>query len=175
MKSFIAILTFLYFLSPLAAQTPEAGFLKVVNLVSLKTPTYIKLGKFEFDGGRPVAVGDDSGTLALTPDTYTITVTNDGAKPKSASVDFETGNTQNVVVMCYDEQVERKDGSIVSKLKFSLLTEAPADDKPRVSIVSLLKQTTVPVSIDGKTTILADERHRQDSGGKQRRRGDRHR
>jgi len=156
MKYVIAVLTFVHFLTPLAAQNPEAGFLKVVNLVSLKTPTYIRLGKFEFDDGRPVAAGDDSGTLALIPDTYTITVTNAGAKPKSASVDFETENARNVVVMCYDEQVERKDGSIVSKLKFTLLTEAPADDKPRVSIVSLLKQTTVPVSIDGKTTILAD-------------------
>lgn len=163
MKPIIAILTFLYCVTPLAAQTPEAGFLKVVNLVSLKTPTYIRLGKFEFDGGRPIGAGDNSGTLALDPDTYTITVKNDGAKPKSASVEFETEDARNVVVMCYEEQVELKNGDIVSKLKFSVLTEAPADDKPRVSIVSLLKQTTVPVSINGETVILADRNaHRID-------------
>lgn len=141
-----------------AQDLPDAGFLKVVNLVSLETPTFISLGSFAFDDGQPILAGEDSGLLALPPDDYTVTVSNEGAKPSSTSMNVKVTDGDNTVVMCYDESSERQDGTIVSKLAFATLVEEPAQDRPRLSIVSLLKQQTTPVRIDGETVILSDRR-----------------
>ncbi|MEX2579166.1 MAG: hypothetical protein WD342_08910 [Verrucomicrobiales bacterium] len=135
---------------------PEAGFLKVVNLVSLATPTYMRLGDFEFDGGRAIPTGDDSGTLALRPDTYTFTVANEGAEPASASIDVEVEDGKNRIVVCYDEIVELRNGRSEAKLRLNLLREAPADEGPRLSLVSLLKRAAVPVEINGEASVLRD-------------------
>jgi len=159
---FSVSLPFLLFAPRSGAQQPgepvAAGFFKAVNLVSLETPTRMRLGKFEFDEGRPIAAGDNSGTLALKPDEYTFTVSNEGATPASRSVAIPLQNGAHVVAMCYDETVESDDGGAETKLRVNLLREAPPTDEPKVSLVSLLKESIVSVQIAGKGAMLHDRR-----------------
>lgn len=163
MRTTFAILAFLYISPPLEAQQPEAGFLKVVNLVSLRTPTFIRLGNFEFDDGNPIPAGGDSGTLALKPDSYTISVSNEGTDLASNSVDFEIENGRNVIVMCYDEAMEKKDGSLSSRLRFNVLSESTPSEKPRISVVSLLRKSSVSIQIGAENVLLSDRQaHRID-------------
>lgn len=139
---------------------PEAGFLQVVNLISLKSPTYITLGTFAFDDGKPVPTGDSSGMLAIRPSKHTLTVTNEGAKPKEVTTPLEVENGRNLVVICYDEVIEFKDGSKESKLRFSILVETPEKDKARISLVSLLRKPVVEANI-GKTKVTLAYRKAQ--------------
>lgn len=142
------------------APPPAAGFLQVINLISLKTPTFISLGKFAFDDGKAIPTGDSSGMLAILPSTHTLTVTNEGAKPKEVTTPLEIQNGRNLVVICYDEVVEFKDGSKESKLRFSLLVETPEKDKARISLVSLLRKPVVEANI-GKTKLTLAYRKAQ--------------
>lgn len=136
-------------------EAPQAGYLQVINLIALKSPTYITLGSFPFDDGNPIPTGESSGTLAIKPKTHTLLVRNDAAKPKEATTPVEIQHGLNVVVICFDEMVEYKDGSKEAKLRFSLLVETPDSEGSRISVVSLLRKQEVPAVIGGKPATLA--------------------
>lgn len=130
--------------------TDEAGILQVMNLISLKTPTYMSLDKFAFNRGEPVEIGAGSGTLALRPSELTLSIANPGAKPETASLPVKIENGKSIVVICYDEVKKFEDGSEEAKLKFSVLMEAPQTEIPELTLVSLVEEKAVPLSIDGR-------------------------
>ncbi len=136
--------------------SPQAGFLNVVNLITLKEPTFIELGGFELNGGEPLAAGDSSGVLAIKPETYVFNLSNSGAKPGSVSGSVMIENGKTFAIICYDEVKEYKDGSRESKLRYNLLVEADEIDGPKVSLVSLLDEPIVGVEICGESVTLAD-------------------
>jgi len=143
---------------------PQAGYLQVINLVSLKSPTYINLGSFAFYSGNPIPTGESSGTLAIKPKTHTLLVRNDAAKPKEATTPVEIIHGRNVVVICFDEMVEYKNGSKETKLRFSLLVETPNSEEYRLSVVSLLRQQEVAAVIGGTpATLLYRKAHKVDA------------
>jgi len=151
-------LSILFIFQPLVAAQdkplPVEGYLQVINLISLRPPTYITLGKFKLDNGNPIPTGGSSGTLAIKPNTHTLLVQNEAAKPSEATTPVEVIHGSNVVVICFDEMVEYKDGSKESKLRFSLLTETPNTEDFRISVVSLLRQQEVPAIIGQTPAIL---------------------
>ncbi|MEM9280835.1 MAG: hypothetical protein AAGA96_03335 [Verrucomicrobiota bacterium] len=144
---------------------PEAGFLQFVNLISLKTPTHIRLSNFDLNGGEAILPGDTSGILAIKPNEYNFTISNEGAKPASISGPISVVNGQNTVVICYDEASEEKEeeeDQPLPKLRFNLLTESLESDLPRLSLVSLLKVPAIEVRLSGKLIMLQERRaHRQ--------------
>lgn len=133
---------------------PAAGFLNVVNLITLREPTRIELGGFQFNGGEPVPPGGTSGILAIVPGTHTFSISNPGAKPDSVSGPLEVQDGKTVAVICYDEVREFKDGSRESKLRFNVLVESDASKGPRLSLVSLMKQPFVGVEVSGELLSL---------------------
>lgn len=145
--------------TPLRGQEQDpataAGFLQVINLVSRKSPTTLSLEGFQFNRGEPVAVGDGSGTLALRPGEFTLELRNPGAKPDLATLPITVENGKSSVVICYDEIKVRDNGEEEVKLRFSLLTEAPEADVAKLTIVSLLREETLPLSVEGSPYLAA--------------------
>lgn len=133
----------------------QAGYLQIINLVSLKSSTFITLGRLRINQGDPIPTGESTGILAIKPKTHNLLVRNDAAKPKEATTPVEIQHGHNVVVICFDEMVEYKDGSKEAKLRFSLLVENPDTKGSRVSVVSLLRQPEVPAIIGKVPATLA--------------------
>ncbi|MEM1441905.1 MAG: hypothetical protein AAGF67_06155 [Verrucomicrobiota bacterium] len=154
MKKLHLLLLITFAVSQVMGQAPEAGFLKVVNLISLKSSTFVQLGDFKFNGGDAITAGDDSGTLMIAPKEYTLTVSNDLADPKSESVDFAVENGKTIIVMCYDELMEKSNNEQIHRIRFNLLTETFEGDFPRLSIVSLMKMSSIPIQVNEETVIL---------------------
>lgn len=140
---------------------PAAGFLNVVNLVTLRQPTRIELGGFQFNGGEPVPAGESSGIIAIVPGTHTFSISNPAAKPDSVSGPLTIEDGKTVAVICYDEVKEYKDGSRESKLRFNVLIESNASKGPRLSLVSLMKQPAVAVNVSGEPMTLQARQARQ--------------
>ncbi|MDF1823342.1 MAG: hypothetical protein P1U68_01800 [Verrucomicrobiales bacterium] len=130
--------------------TDQAGILQVMNLVSLKTPTYMSLDAFKFNRGEPVEIGSGSGSLALRPGELTFSIANPGAKPATATLPINIENGKSVVVICYDEVKSFKDGSEEARLRFSVLTEAPPTTVPELTLVSLMTEESISLSIEGR-------------------------
>lgn len=135
--------------------SPQAGFLNVVNLITLKSPTFIEFGGFSLNGGEAIAPGESSGILAIKPNTYALIISNEGAKPKKVSGDFLLENGKSVAIICYDEVKEFKDGSKETKLRFTVLVEVEETSGPRLSLVSLLKEPLTGVVVSGKGVPIA--------------------
>jgi hypothetical protein len=159
MKTLFCHLVLLFATFKLFAQEekeiPQAGFLNVVNLIAMKTPTFIEFGGFPLNGGEAVAPGDNSGVLAVKPNTYSLTISNEGAKPKKVSGGFVLQNGKTVAIICYDEVKEYKDGSKETKLRFNVLVEEEERSGPRLSLVSLLKEPLAGIKVSGETVTLA--------------------
>jgi hypothetical protein len=135
---------------------PQAGFLNVVNLVTLKEPTYIDLGGFKLNGGEALVAGESSGVLAIIPETYAFTLSNSGAKPESISGSVMIENGKTFAIVCYDEVKEFKDGSKESKLRYNLLVEADEIGGPKLSLISLLDDSIVGVEVCDEAVTLSD-------------------
>lgn len=72
-------------LSPLISSGQEAeektfGFLEMVNLVSLETPTYFAFGGYKIAGGDAIPAGESSGYATINTNDYSFTVSNAGAR-----------------------------------------------------------------------------------------------
>ncbi len=132
-----------------------AGFLNVVNLVTLHEPTRIELGGFAFNGGEAIPPGESTGVIAILPGTHTLVLSNPAAKPASMSAPLTIEDGKTVAVICYDEVKESKEGSRESKLRYSVLVEGDGSKGPRLSLVSLLKDDQVAVSVSGQPVTLA--------------------
>jgi hypothetical protein len=113
-------------------------------------PTFLSLEGFTLNLGEPIEVGGGSGTLALRPGEFTLNLTNAIAKPTSASIPIRIENGRTAVVICYDEVKLFEDGGEEVKIRFSLLTEAPESEIAKLTIVSLLHEKTVPLSVAGR-------------------------
>lgn len=138
---------------------PQAAFLNVVNLVALREPTTIRLGEFALNGGEPLATGETSGLLAILPGNHPLTIANAGAKPEEISLPLVLEGGKTVAAICFDEIKEYRDGTRESKLRCTVLVEG---DKvgPRLSLVSLLKEPLVGLSLSGEAvTLKAREAH----------------
>jgi hypothetical protein len=64
------------------ADSEEFGFLEMVNLISLDSPTYFTFGSYKIAGGDPLSPGGSSGYTTIKANSYAFTVSNAGAKPK---------------------------------------------------------------------------------------------
>ncbi|MDH4411630.1 MAG: hypothetical protein QE273_18600 [Verrucomicrobiales bacterium] len=139
---------------PAQEPAPQAAFLNVVNLVALREPTTIQLGGFALNGGEPMPAGEISGLLAILPGNHSLTLTNPGAKPREFALPLVLEAGKTVAVICYEEIKEYRDGSREAKLRCSVLVEG---DKagPRLSIVSLLHDPLVGISLSGKEVTLS--------------------
>lgn len=133
---------------------PGAAYLNVVNLITLREPTHINLGGFQFNGGEPVPPGESSGLVAILPGTHTLTLANPGAKPGSVSGPLTLEDGRTTAVICYDEVREYKDGSRESKLRYNVMVEGEAGRGPRMSLVSLLKEPFVGLEVGGVAVTL---------------------
>lgn len=133
----------------------QAGFLTIVNLITLRTPTFISLGSFELNGGEAVKSGDTSGILAIKPETYQFTLSNEEAKPAKVTGNFTMEQGKTVAIICYDEVKEYRDGSREEKLRYHVLIESDAQPGPRLSLVSLLKEPEVGIEISGAPATLS--------------------
>ena len=111
-------------------------------------PTFLSLEGLKFNRGEPIEVGGGSGTLALRPGKFTLKRTNAIAQPTSASIPIQIENGRTAVVVCYDEVKLFEHGSEEVKIRFSLLTEAPESEIANLTIVSLLHEKIVPLSLD---------------------------
>jgi hypothetical protein len=98
--------------------------------------------------------GESSGLLAILPGNHSLTLTNPGAKPREFSLPLVLEAGKTVAVICYEEVKEYRDGSREAKLRCSVLVEG---DKPgpRLSIVSLLHDPLVGISLSGKEVTLS--------------------
>lgn len=134
-------------------EAPSAGFLNIVNLIALKSPTYIELGSFALNGGDPVKSGDSSGVLAIKPGSYPFTISNAAAKPAKVTGEFTMEADRTVAIICYDEVKEYRDGSEEVKLRYTVLVESDATG-PRLSLVSLLREPLTGFSISGDPVTL---------------------
>ncbi len=151
---------------PLPAQEepPQAAFLNVVNLITLREPTRFSLGGFRFNGGEPVPPGENSGILAIAPGTHTFTIENPAAKPDKITVALTFENGKTMAVICYDEVAEAPEGGdegkVRARLRHSVLVEGE-NLGPRLSLVSLLKVPFASVDISGKpVTLIQRQAHR---------------
>lgn len=133
---------------------PEAAFLNVVNLVALREPTTIQLGGFALNGGEPMPTGETSGVLAIVPGSHPFTLTNPAAKPETFSLPLVLEAGKTVAVICYDEIKEHRDGSREAKLRCSVLVEGEKSG-PRLSLISLLQDPFVGISLSGKEVTLS--------------------
>jgi len=134
-------------------EEPAAGFLNIVNLTGLKTPTYIELGTFALNGGEAMKPGETSGVLAIKPGNYPFSISNAGAKPAKLTGDFTMEVGKTVAIICYDEVKIDRDGSEEAKLRYTALVESE-EVGPRLSLVSLLRTPTVALEISGRTVNL---------------------
>jgi hypothetical protein len=141
---------------------PEAAFLNIVNLVALREPTSIQLGGFALNGGEPMPTGETSGVLAIVPGSHPFTLTNPAAKPETFSLPLVLEAGKTVAVICYDEIKEHRDGSREAKLRCSVLVEGEKSG-PRLSLISLLQDPFVGISLSGKeVTLSARQAHQAD-------------
>lgn len=138
-------------------ETPEAGFLNILNLIGLESPTYIELGGFALNGGGAIKPGEGSGVLAIKPGTYPFTLRNAGASPETVTVDFTLEAGETVAIICYDEGKVYRDGSEEVKLRHTVLAESDSTG-PRLSLVSLLREPSVVVEVSGDSVTLAARR-----------------
>lgn len=145
---------------PLPAQEPgppEAGFVNILNLVSLRGPTRIDFGGFRLADGGPVAPGEGSGLLAIVPGVHPFTLENPAAKPASVGGTVQVEKGRTLAVICYDEVREYRDGEREAKLRYHVLVEAEAETGPRLSLVSLLPDPLVGVEVAGEPVTLAPQ------------------
>ncbi|NLT71152.1 MAG: DUF4397 domain-containing protein, partial [Verrucomicrobiaceae bacterium] len=138
-------------------ETPEAGFLHIVNLIGLENPTYIELGGFALNGGGAVKPGEGSGVLAIRPGTHPFTLRNAGARPETVTGDFTMEAGKTVAIICYDEGKVYRDGSEEVKLRHTVLAESDTTG-PRLSLVSLLRAPSVVVEVSGDSVTLSARR-----------------
>jgi hypothetical protein len=141
-------------------EAPSAGFLNIVNLIALKSPTYIELGSFALNGGDPVKSGDSSGVLAIKPGSYPFTLSNAAAKPAKVTGDFTMEADRTVAIICYEEVKEYRDGSEEVKLRYTVLVESDLTG-PRLSLVSLLREPLVEIGITGDPVTLTPRQAHQ--------------
>jgi hypothetical protein len=134
-------------------EEPAAGFLNIVNLTGLKTPTYIELGTFALNGGEAMKPGETSGVLAIKPGSYPFSISNAGAKPAKVTGDFTMEAGKTVAIICYDDLKIARDGSEEVKLRYTVLVESE-ETGPRLSLVSLLRTPTVALEVSGRTVNL---------------------
>lgn len=139
---------------------PSAGFLNIVNLIALKSPTYIELGSFALNGGDPVKTGDNSGVLAIKPGSYPFTLSNAVAKPDKVTGEFTMEADRTVAIICYDEVKEYRDGSEEVKLRYTVLVESDATG-PRLSLVSLLREPLTGLKVSGDPVTLTPRQAHQ--------------
>ncbi len=139
-----------------AAEEPQAGFLNLVNLITLKSPTFVDLAGFKLNGGEAMAPGDTSGLLAIKPETYSFTLSNAAAKPETITGSFTMEQGKTVAIICYDEVKENRDGMREAKLRYNLLIESDEPTGPRLSIVSLLNQPLVGIEVSGVPVTLTE-------------------
>ena len=137
-----------------AQEPPGAGFLNVVNLVTLREPTKLRLGAFAFNDGEAVRTGETSGLLAVVPGEHHLLVENKGAKPEQTSLALRVEAGKTVAVICYDEAEEKADGKKEVHLKFSVLVEGDSTG-PRLTLVSLLKIPFAGVRVGAREVTLA--------------------
>ncbi|MDP4584177.1 MAG: hypothetical protein NWR21_06645 [Verrucomicrobiales bacterium] len=148
----------------LAREAPEAataGFLNVVNLVGLKSHTFIELGTFALNGGEPVRPGGSSGVLAIKPGSYSFTLSNAAAKPAEVTGDITMEADSTVAIICYDEVKVYRDGSEEVKLRFNVLVESDAVG-PRLSLISLLREPSVGLEVSGdRVSLVPRQAHKR--------------
>lgn len=159
MKLPLLICSILLALSPAFGQAegepvPQAGFLQMVNLVSLSKPTFIEIAGLPMSDGEPVDAGESSGVVALIPNEYQFSISNEAAKPKSAGGNVTVENGKNVVIVFFDEEKEFKDGSRETKLRFTILKELAGKPTAKVSLVSLANRLSIPLSANDRKIIL---------------------
>jgi len=141
-------------------EVPAAGFLNIVNLIALKSPTYIQLDTFALNGGEPVKSGDSSGVLAIKPGSYPFTLSNAAAKPAKVTGEFTMEADRTVAIICYEEIKEYRDGSEEVKLRYTVLVESDLSG-PRLSLVSLLRAPFVEIGISGAPVTLTPRQAHQ--------------
>ncbi len=141
-------------------EAPSAGFLNIVNLITLKSPTYIELGSFALNGGEPVKAGDSSGVLAIKPGSYPFTLSNAAAKPAKVTGEFTMEADRTVAIICYDEVKQYRDGSEEVKLRYTVLVESDLTG-PRLSLVSLLREPLAGLEVSGDPVTLTPRQAHQ--------------
>jgi len=156
----LSFLCFAYLLSPgiFAQDTPQAGFLQMVNLVSLDKPTYIEIAGLPMSGGEPVAAGESSGVVALIPNEYRFSIANEEAKPKSAGGEVTVENGKSVVIVFFDEEKEYRDGSKEIKLRYTVLKELAGKPEAKLSLVSLSVRDSLPVHVGTEPVTLSERK-----------------
>jgi len=126
---------------------PDTGFFRTLNLVSLGTPTYLSIGERDFNRGDPIAAGASSGLLALRPGDYTLVVRNEGARPERVSIPFTIENGRNLVIILFETASTNSEGEVTARLLHTRLTETLDSDLPRLSLVSLLDDPVVRLTL----------------------------
>lgn len=159
-RSFLHPLAILLTVTPILVgqereEVPEAGFLNIVNLIGLKSPTFIQLDRFSLNGGEAMTPGETSGVLAIRPATYPFSLSNTGANPETVTGDFVMESGKTVAIVCYDEVTTYRDGSEEVKLRYTVLEESDIVG-PMLSLISLLQQPSVVIDVSGTpVTLLA--------------------
>lgn len=126
---------------------PDTGFLQVLNLVGLATPTYLEIDGQGFNRGEPVPAGGSSGVLALRPADYSLTVRNEGARPPRATVPLSVENGRNLVIILFESVSTGSDGGETVRLQHVRLAETLESELPRLSVVSLLDDPVARASL----------------------------
>ncbi len=136
----------------------RAGFLQMVNLVSLKTPSFIEVAGLSMAGGEPVPTGESSGVVALIPNIYRFSVANESAKPRSRGGSVTVENGKNVIIVFFDEEKEYRDGSKETKLRFTIFRELGGNPGAKLSLVSLSNRESLKITAGLKRLTLAGRR-----------------
>ena len=138
-------------------EVPVAGFLEIVNLVSLKTPSYLQIADIKIMSGEAVPAGETSGVLALIPGSYPYSIRNTGAKPASLKGTVKIENGRTFALIFFDEIGKKKDGSIRHQLRSVLLTRQHEKPKARLSIVSLSRKPEITIKAGSERIVLREK------------------
>ena len=167
MKPFtLGILTFLSGITILFSQeepgeTPVAGYIEIVNLVSLRKPSYLKIADIKIMSGEALPTGETSGKLALIPGSYPYFIRNAGAKPATLNGTVKIENGKSFALVFFDELRKKKDGTVEHKLRSVLLTRQHEKPKSRLTIVSLSRKPSIAIKA-GTVRVVLKERAARD-------------
>ena len=97
MKGIISIALLLALLLPVAAQRPQVGFIRLVNLVAAGEGNT----KFGINGqdlhAKGYRLGQKTGGMGFKADRYTISVKKEGCRAAEREVEITAGETQTLI------------------------------------------------------------------------------
>lgn len=109
-RSFSCLIALIVLAAPLTAQEGEGyGFLNIANLIPAKEPCEIKIGG-EVLAPDGLAGGDYTGWFMVAKGTRNITITSEGGKPVTGSLNIEEGRGNLIAIYLEPDKRPQPDG-----------------------------------------------------------------